>query len=266
MRVLRFSLPGLGLLALSLLALDGCGGGSETKLGPQVSPTRSFQTLQFQVETDKAVYTPGQNMKLTFRVTNTGTDPVSIVYSDSDTHRFRLTRAENSHESIQFPPQDFMGRPESVLTIAPGQTQTFQRAWNLSLWQNKPVPGGYYVVTAKMTGRIQSIPAGSQQENDLMSNPLTVRLWTPCEQDPLYAVPGEVIVGIYSADTDNQELIRFIETIGTISSRRVTNTQNPWMLVTLNPDFCIADAVSYLETNPKIRYADPNGIGMGGGS
>jgi hypothetical protein len=247
------------LVAFSLLALDGCGSGNGTPPGPVFSETRSYESLEYRVEADKAVYAPGETMQLTLRITNTSAKTVIFQTVTTSFYRFRIARPETAPEGHDFPPR-FPGS-DSQLLFAPGETRLFRYSWNFDLTRGRVTPGGTYFITAHFL----LFPLNITLPPEQLSTPtIAVELNAPCRQDPLFAVPGEVLIGIRTADNNDQELTRYIEQIGTITDRDEFG-ENAGIDVTLKSDSCIADAIAYLEANPKIRYATPNGTGKIGG-
>jgi hypothetical protein len=263
MRTYPISLSILGLAALSLLALDGCGGGNGTPPGPVRSETRSFQSLQFQVEIDKAAYTPGETMQMTFRVTNTGPNTVNLKTRGARLYHFQVIKNIETPEGLRFPPGSPLGTPGVDLSFAPGETKTFHETWDLKFVQEKYVPGGSYSVKAYLSARLLNGTQEIAPERDLTSATIRMEIKAPCRQDPLYAAPGEVLVGVREADL-TPAMRSYIEKIGT-EKGRIGSGERLSLHLQLKSDVCIQDAIPYLKANPKVRYAERNGIGSAGG-
>src|SRR5579884_3937266 len=85
MRNLTISVCSL-ICLLMVVLLFGCGGGnSSTSTGStglrQTGGAGQYGTLQFSVSTDKASYSIGEPVTITFSVTNTGTQTVQTTHT-----------------------------------------------------------------------------------------------------------------------------------------------------------------------------------------
>jgi uncharacterized protein YceK len=161
-----------GFLALALLALvSGCGGGSSpTSPAPAFSSSRQssaqFGPLQLSLSASKSSYTVGEQVPLTFTVTNLGSQTVAATFGSATTYIFQVSQGA---QTVWFYPQG----SAAVITqqsFAPGETQTYTTTWNQTNWQtNAQQSPGLYTMDAWLTPiTLNGVNVTSAQQQSLL--------------------------------------------------------------------------------------------------
>lgn len=244
-----------------LASLSGCGGGGTTTTYPILSAPKRFGTLEFTVGTTKATFASQETIQVTFTVKNTGAEAVTLASSIAYVYQIQVRHGDDSVWSV--PPDKFATpSPATTLTLAPGETKTFTASWNQFLVQDGPVPGGMYMVAASiLANTINGVKP--DKPDALKANPIPIRIDGPCPGDPVFAVPGEVLVGV-QPDRDGKAEAAFLSHYGSIL--RYDPDFHDYR-IKLRYGLCIMPAIEQLKVRPEIRYAEPNGLGtLGGGA
>ena len=124
----------LGLAALALFALPGCGGGDSNVVAPPVlaSTARTASNLELTVSLPKSTFARGEDVSFTMTVKNVSTRTLPVQYSDPSALPL-IKQGSNIIWALS-------GGASSVreARLAPGQVLRFSSIWRQT--QN-PVPG-----------------------------------------------------------------------------------------------------------------------------
>jgi hypothetical protein len=157
---------------LLLGALPGCGGGG------QAAPTGRFGDLTFTATTDKAVYAPGETVRVSLTVTNGGRSDVRF---SSVTWPLKLSVRRGAELVFSTPPG---GTANNLgYTIPAGgslilDTTWDQRDYRVNELTGTQVPSGIYAITAWLnTYAFNDVYIGSTDlENTLGARPVTITI------------------------------------------------------------------------------------------
>jgi hypothetical protein len=138
--------------ALVILAVAAGGaplGGSSLVgvVSPQEAVVRRGDVV-CSLRADRAVYGPGDPVRLTFTVADAGGEEVRFRFATTQQVDVIVTRGgvEVARWSLG---QVFLREPGGyVLVLHPGQAWVFRASWLQRDWEGRPVPAGDYVVTA----------------------------------------------------------------------------------------------------------------------
>ena len=130
----------------ALLGLAGVftAGAAEGQPAPPRSP------LAVSVATDKAIYRPGEPVRFTLTVTNTGATPATVMRSSGQRYDF-IVRSSDGGEVWRWSRGRFFTQALEEDTIAPGRSLTFVETWDQRDNDGRPVPPGAYQVVAVYT-------------------------------------------------------------------------------------------------------------------
>lgn len=244
----------LAVAALAAAGFAGCGGNGGGCFGFASAPA-TVDSLRLVISTRSTTYGPGQTVPLRMSVTNTAAQSAVITLSFPVTESFQVTRGEQP----VLPPCPLSGIGQtSTLELAPGQTQSVDSAWDQRMFR-VPVPGGEYTAAAvlpvsqlQIGGQAQSIPKAG-----LASNPIAITLTSPCSQDPLNTVPGQVVVR-FAPGTTQAQAAGELAAWGALTD---FDTQREEATLDLKPGVCIVDAIAALKSVPGVVSAEANGAG-----
>ncbi len=115
------------------------------------------------VATDKTTYAPGEAVNLTFTVKNNNTAPVTVVFPTTQQYDFVVT--QNGQTVWQWSFGQAFTQVITQMTLAAGQTLTFQATWNQTDAAGQAVAVGQYAVKAQFKGKInnQALPDQTAQ-------------------------------------------------------------------------------------------------------
>ena len=114
----------LGLAALALFALTGCGGGDGNVVAPVLTSTaRSASNLELTVSLPKSTYARGEAVPFTMTVKNVSTQTVGVDYNSPSAYPLIKQGASLVWSSVSG-----VSSPRTT-QLTPGQTLTFTGTW-----------------------------------------------------------------------------------------------------------------------------------------
>ena len=169
----------LCMLALPLLALlSSCGGDNSPAApnGPVVSTPRQFDNLVFTLSVPKATYAKGEQVPLTFTVKNVGTQTLAVGLGACDW--FDTKVITGSRLLWQKSVGSGCGGHVQPLSIAPGETKTFNYSWLQIDQQGIQVPTGQYSIKSwfQPMSPADPNPSPEKQEANEFANPIQITL------------------------------------------------------------------------------------------
>jgi len=144
---LLFSIAGLAIAQ----APDASGPPSSARQTPPIQTNKIVlpQTPGVQLTTDRATYAAGQPVLLTFKVANTTKKPITYDFASGQQASFSITDAKGNPVWDSTASRALF-RGITHLTLAPGESKTYQAVWNERENLGRPVPPGVYTVTARL--------------------------------------------------------------------------------------------------------------------
>lgn len=160
----------LGLAALALFALTGCGGGEGNVtpgIDPTVGQTRQFNNLEFNLTTTKRSFALDETVPLNFSIKNLSQNPVTIT-TLSGPERFEITR---NGQVVGTGPGGTGG--SYSLTLAAGERRQF--AYDYFFASSTNVAGDYQVLVwiEALTVNNQSV-SEETAKTTYNANPITL--------------------------------------------------------------------------------------------
>ena len=136
----------LGLAALALFALPGCGGG-DGNVTPDIDPTvgsiRRVGDLELNLVADKRAYRMGEPIQFAYTIKNVGTSSVTLSYPGT----IFIPAISQNGTQIPISPQGGGATITPVtVTLAPGQVSTDYYQWSTLYPAGTPIPAGTYSV------------------------------------------------------------------------------------------------------------------------
>ena len=131
------------------LALLGLGGALTTSVAGG-RPAQPGSPVAVTVATDKAIYRPGEPVRFTLTVTNTGAAPVTVTRSSGQRYDF-IVRSADGAEVWRWSRGRFFTQALEEETIGPGRSLTFAETWDQRDNDGRQVPPGAYQVVAVYT-------------------------------------------------------------------------------------------------------------------
>jgi hypothetical protein len=102
--------------------------------------------IEYYFQTDKFIYTLGENVEMLYRVTNLGENDVTFHFIDQVQYKFMVEQNENL---IWYTPK--AGFPaESSFVLQPSEYKEYTKAWNMHDNQGVIVTPGIYDVTGSL--------------------------------------------------------------------------------------------------------------------
>lgn len=139
-------------------------------VGP-VRVERAEGHLRLDASLPHAAYGPGEQVEVTLRARNAGSAPISITFTSGQ--RFDLiVRRPRGDEVWRWSHDKAFIQVFGTVTLQPGETLSYQVAWDQQDYQGRRVDSGSYQAVAVFMGR-----AGTQREIRLP--PLTFTIAGP---------------------------------------------------------------------------------------
>lgn len=113
-------------------------------------PKPKAPDLTFTLETDKAVYEEGEEVKIAYKVRNKGNGEAVIKFSSSQLYDIIVSNKDGDDVWHWSAGQSF-SQAETTLTINPGQTETYEVQWDQNDNNGDTVPLGTYRIQAFLT-------------------------------------------------------------------------------------------------------------------
>lgn len=252
----RNLLPAVAILAV--VGASGCGGsGSGNAFGVSSVPVTT-DSLRLVLSTRSSTYGAGQPVPLRLTITNAATQTAVLTLTRPVGQSFQITRGAET----AYPPCPLTGPSQPVTVQLPaGQTQTTDFTWNQHVFANGPVPGGTYSAVALLPvtqltigDQAQSVPTGG-----LGTGPLALALTSPCPQDPVDAVPSQVLVG-FAPGTTQTQAAQALKVWGTVES---FDPELEFATLNLTPGKCVVDALASIKNLQEVTSAEANGLTCG---
>lgn len=107
--------------------------------------------LRIVLKADKSVYSPGEPVKLLFKVQNIGNQNKEFIFSSGQLYEFIVMR--NRSEIWRWSQGKFFIQAFSHRSIGPGESLCYQTQWDQVNSDGETVSGGIYEIKAIMTAR-----------------------------------------------------------------------------------------------------------------
>ncbi|NNM32459.1 MAG: hypothetical protein HKO53_05310 [Gemmatimonadetes bacterium] len=158
----------IALLTLSLAAfLGGCSENSPTAPVPTQTQNRVVSTdgaLELSLSTERASYTEGQSIPITFSVRNTGSQSTTYRFNSTKQHDIRAD--EDDATVWRWAHGRSFGRAITSITLKPGESRTWTEIWDQTSDAGDEVETGTYEL-------VGVLPASG---GSIESDPLEVRI------------------------------------------------------------------------------------------
>lgn len=114
--------------------------------------------IQVKVQTDKTTYALGEPVNITVDVTNTSSSPVALNYRNGQEYDIIINK--DGQEVWKWSMGKFFTQELHSVTLAPGESRTFQDSWTQTVNGNQPITPGQYQIIGVSTAEqnIQSAP------------------------------------------------------------------------------------------------------------
>ncbi len=129
--------------------------------------------IDYYMQTDKSVYTLGENVELLYRVTNVGGDAITFSFGDQVQYRFSVDKNDSFIWGV--PKVGFPALSEFVLQ--PGEHKEYAEVWDMLDNQGITITPGLYNVTGSLnylTVHERYVPVSVQIE--IIPEPATIFL------------------------------------------------------------------------------------------
>ena len=158
-----------GLIGFAVM-LAGCGGGDNTEPAPTtVTSTGQYQSLQFTLTT-RTAFRRGETVPITFTVKNVGAQTVTAFLGPPEAD---AQVSQGGRQIWRWSDGKVFPAVVYDLSLAPGESKTYQLDWDQKDSQGNLVPSGTYALKSWFTARrINGAPVSPEQ--DLAAQPIEV--------------------------------------------------------------------------------------------